>query len=197
MSSEEKPRFELRLWNHSVSAIEIIADLKRVAQWNTALTKTGLSLSNRHDIKDLELFENLEEIWIRLGRQPVNSDLRQSGSESKFSANTYSCRFSSWNKTLLAFAAWANDQSQDNDRVSTERAPSTKKTPRDINLRLRSRVMQRDGFTCRGCGRSPATTPGTILHADHIVPWSKGGLTEIANLQTLCSNCNLGKGNVI
>jgi 5-methylcytosine-specific restriction endonuclease McrA len=32
---------------------------------------------------------------------------------------------------------------------------------------------------------------------DHIVPWSKGGETILENLRTLCSKCNLGKGNVL
>jgi 5-methylcytosine-specific restriction endonuclease McrA len=32
------------------------------------------------------------------------------------------------------------------------------------------------------------------LHADHISPWADGGKTVLENLQTLCQNCNLGKG---
>ena len=70
------------------------------------------------------------------------------------------------------------------------------KTKRDINLRLRFTVMKRDNFKCCMCGRSPATTPGLELHIDHITPWSKGGETIIDNLQTLCSDCNLGKSNL-
>lgn len=31
-------------------------------------------------------------------------------------------------------------------------------------------------------------------HADHIVPWSAGGSTDIANGQALCPECNLKKG---
>ncbi len=31
------------------------------------------------------------------------------------------------------------------------------------------------------------------MHADHIRPWSKGGLTERENLQMLCEDCNLKK----
>lgn len=30
-------------------------------------------------------------------------------------------------------------------------------------------------------------------HADHIVPWSKGGKTEYGNLQILCVKCNCKK----
>jgi uncharacterized protein DUF262/HNH endonuclease len=33
------------------------------------------------------------------------------------------------------------------------------------------------------------------FHADHIKPWSKGGPTDIANAQALCSTCNISKGN--
>ncbi len=33
------------------------------------------------------------------------------------------------------------------------------------------------------------------LHIDHVVPVSRGGLTEPENLQTLCAPCNLRKGN--
>lgn len=32
------------------------------------------------------------------------------------------------------------------------------------------------------------------FHADHIVPFSKGGKTEISNGQAVCQLCNLSKG---
>lgn len=31
------------------------------------------------------------------------------------------------------------------------------------------------------------------MQADHIVPWNKGGRTELSNLQMLCSHCNASK----
>jgi 5-methylcytosine-specific restriction endonuclease McrA len=58
---------------------------------------------------------------------------------------------------------------------------------------MRSEILRRDGFRCRMCGATPAD--GVTLHVDHITPISHGGLTETANLQTLCADCNLGKGN--
>ena len=35
------------------------------------------------------------------------------------------------------------------------------------------------------------------LHCDHILPKSKGGSNDLDNLVTSCSECNLGKGDVI
>lgn len=69
------------------------------------------------------------------------------------------------------------------------------KTKRDPSLSLRYKVLQRDNFKCRICGASPAKDPSVELHIDHIVAWSKGGETEIDNLQTLCSKCNIGKSD--
>ena len=57
---------------------------------------------------------------------------------------------------------------------------------------LRYDVMQRDGFKCCLCGRSASN--GVELEVDHIVPVSKGGSTTYSNLQTLCRECNRGKG---
>ncbi len=64
---------------------------------------------------------------------------------------------------------------------------------RNVMAGLRIKVMERDGFKCRFCGKSPANNPGTCLHMDHIIPYSKGGPTTYENLQTLCRECNLGK----
>lgn len=58
---------------------------------------------------------------------------------------------------------------------------------------LRYRIMQRDGFKCCLCGRTAAN--GIELEVDHIIPISKGGSSEEKNLQTLCRDCNRGKGS--
>lgn len=62
-----------------------------------------------------------------------------------------------------------------------------------MTVSLRAQVLVRDGSRCRMCGRS--VSDGVKLHVDHVIPVSKGGLTEPANLQTLCEDCNLGKSN--
>lgn len=71
------------------------------------------------------------------------------------------------------------------------------RTKRDASVKLRFDVFKRDNFKCCICGASPAKDVSIELHIDHIIPWSKGGETEIDNLQTLCSRCNIGKSDYI
>lgn len=59
---------------------------------------------------------------------------------------------------------------------------------------IRYRVLSRDNYTCQSCGKS---SKETTLHVDHIIPISKGGKTEISNLQVLCSECNQGKSDKV
>ena len=113
------------------------------------------------------------------------------------SQSPYNRRFGSWTAALEAFVKYANAKENESNEVYTEAdKTSLKTTGRDPSLRLRWQVLKRDRFTCRACGASPALKPNVELQVDHIVPWSKGGKTEIENLQTLCSLCNLGKSNI-
>jgi 5-methylcytosine-specific restriction endonuclease McrA len=43
---------------------------------------------------------------------------------------------------------------------------------------------------CKKCG----TKLNKSFHADHVVPYSKGGETTLENAQALCPTCNLKKG---
>ena len=61
-----------------------------------------------------------------------------------------------------------------------------------INKKLRYLVFERDNYTCRACGRTPAAD-GVTLSPDHIVPVDWGGETTLENLQALCRECNEGK----
>lgn len=75
-------------------------------------------------------------------------------------------------------------------RTAYERQRNTERAKMTDAIRVD--VFRRDGHTCRYCGARP---PAVVLHVDHIVPVSRGGLTEMNNLQTLCASCNLGKSN--
>ena len=62
-----------------------------------------------------------------------------------------------------------------------------------VTRAMRYDVLRRDNFHCVRCGRG--REDGVKLHVDHIVPVSRGGTTVMSNLQTLCEDCNCGKGN--
>lgn len=57
---------------------------------------------------------------------------------------------------------------------------------------LRYRVLKESEGRCSLCGATKKERP---LDVDHIIPRSKGGKNEYANLQVLCSKCNRSKGN--
>ena len=62
-----------------------------------------------------------------------------------------------------------------------------------VSNKMRFAIMKRDGYRCCHCGRRD--TDGHSLEIDHIIPISKGGKSVYDNLQTLCHNCNVEKGN--
>lgn len=59
---------------------------------------------------------------------------------------------------------------------------------------LREHIKERDHYTCKHCKNSTKKEPNLLLEIDHIMPLSKGGMTEEKNLQTLCWRCNRSKG---
>jgi hypothetical protein len=164
---------------------------RRFGSWSAATRAAGLEAIARKNIPDDELFDNLRQCWIGLGRQPRRDEMRPP--ISKFGPKPYVRRHGSWLKAMRAFCEIADDVDSGAVRLSDAATP---KGPRAANLRLRFVVMRRDRFRCTNCGRSPATHPDIHLQVDHIFAWSKGGATELSNLRTLCSQCNLGKSNL-
>lgn len=49
---------------------------------------------------------------------------------------------------------------------------------------VRRNTFKRDGYKCTRCGSKQN------LEADHIIPFSEGGITHISNMRTLCSKCH-------
>ena len=188
---------------------------RKFGSWNGALKAANLEPfdhplggGTKNKVSEYSCFEEIERIWINLGRQPTSTDIKNG--VSKYSLHVFERRFGSWRKALESFVEYINGEQRieesEEERISQPQDISPgninkkgpiHKTTRDIGLRLRFMVMKRDNFKCCICGRSPATNPGLELHIDHIIPWSKGGETVIDNLQTLCSDCNLGKGNLL
>lgn len=64
-------------------------------------------------------------------------------------------------------------------------------TRRRFNARERFALFLASDGRCANCGDALDAS----FHADHVVPFSKGGLTDVINGQALCAACNLKKGN--
>lgn len=184
---------------------------KKYGGWGSLLKVAGLEQTPfrtgpKQMYSEKELFEEIERVWIKLGRQPSSTDFEKN--EFKYGRNTFLRRFGGWRKALEAFVDYINSEDDEekseivpeegvHDKTLIDQKSFKHKTKRDINLRLRFKVMARDHFKCCKCGKSPATDPSVVLHIDHIYPYSKGGETIMENLQTLCSDCNLGKSDLV
>ena len=171
--------------NQTISTGDLINDLKRVAKilnkstltmddyeslgmhsrgpfkkafryWHNALEKAGLKRIIYHGITNEEYFENLEEVWTKLGRQPHREDTHKP--LSRYSGAAYAKRFGTWRKALEAFIEYVkleekspsiveeNTNAQQITPLNTKDRISGHKTNRNINWRLRFIVMRRDHF---------------------------------------------------
>lgn len=63
---------------------------------------------------------------------------------------------------------------------------------RNFDEAQRQVIYRRDKGICRICGKK---CDWNDWEADHIIPWSKGGKTEIENGQLLCPACNSSKSD--
>ena len=64
---------------------------------------------------------------------------------------------------------------------------------RTFTERDKRTAFEKQNGVCPCCGETFSIEE---MEGDHIVPWSKGGRTEFANLQMLCKKCNLKKSNI-
>lgn len=170
----------------------------RFGSWRNALEKAGLQRARNWGTTEAEYWDNLKQVWIKLGRQPRYKEMMIPFS--KLSGTAYLHRFGSWRKALERFVEIVNSEDFEEYLPLEEKDNHIKnfshRTNRQPNLRLRFLVMKRDNFKCVFCGKSPANQIGIELVLDHKTAWSKGGETTFDNLQTLCSDCNSGKSNL-
>lgn len=176
---------------------------RRFGSWEAALDEAGVELTDKGKrYTQVQCFENLYNVWLHYGRQPYVNEM--SRLPSKIGHGAYVSRWGTWRKALIAFVEWANSDTSSAEAANGRSGPDADLKPvadrREIPLGLRFRVFARDSFRCVACGASPAITLGVDLHVDHIIPFNPlpgapKGKTVIENLQTLCKECNLGKGN--
>jgi hypothetical protein len=181
---------------------------KRFGTTRNAIERAGLNVrpqSRRYT--DDECFENLFDVWKHYGRQPSFSEMNRP--PSKVGGQAYITRFGTWMRGLTTFKERMNAETDSAPSLVVTSA-SSQKSPdenpsgpasdirderRRVPLHLRFKVFRRDRFKCVLCGDHPVKNSECDLHVDHVLPWSRGGRTELANLRTLCALCNVGRGD--
>ena len=177
-------------------------------RWGTsqaAFKAAGLSTSKIwRRYNDEQCFENMLLVWTHFGRQPQYREMGEPPSE--VGGKAYVLRFGTWRKALGAFVERVNQEPVEPagiiaapfEQELTQQQPAPLRAAeqrRAIPIGLRFRILHRDRFKCVLCGDHPARNANCVLHVDHLVPWSRGGLTRDENLRTLCGTCNVGRGN--
>lgn len=176
---------------------ETLADVQRVAQDISRLEEAVANVNEREaDIigrispPSFILKRYSDEFWSLIGAElspivvPYPHYKFQYTSAGGNSGQTYSINLDTptldaISETLVEKIRWAKS-------AAGQRALMTAK--------LRSWIKERDGHACLKCGISVAEEPHLLLEVDHVIPVSKGGLSEPSNLQTLCWRCNRTKG---
>ena len=94
--SISRDEYKLNGGKYSTSIFE-----ERFGSWVKAKERAGLKRKPHPRVSDEEYFINLQNVWIKLGRQPLFREM--SSSLSKYSGNAYQTRFGSWYKALELF----------------------------------------------------------------------------------------------
>src|SRR3989338_4569855 len=137
-------KFELEKYHRNTPPEDLIADIKYVAKklskksitvveyakygkygiqtyfrrfgsWSNALEAANLKIDRKINISDKKLFKNLEDVWIKLGRQPRCEEIRKPLSQ--FSTNPYTQHFGSWRGALEKFISYINLESVNEDEI--------------------------------------------------------------------------------
>lgn len=135
----------------------------RFGSWYKALALAELKSTQRQINNPIESpLENISDVWMKPGKQPVYQDMNQV--PSKFTAKTYDNRFGSWNNALIEFSKFVESghlpEETNNSKVKTK---GSNRTPRRINWRLRAEILIKDSCICQMCGASPAKKPSVIF----------------------------------
>jgi hypothetical protein len=165
----------------------------RFETWEKALILSGFKKSSEKDKKIRDLMENLEDVWISLGRSPRFIEIRTPFS--KFNGTQYIATFGGWHTSLDLFEEYIAAVKVDSE-ASIKDKPTLEnghKTLPAINRQTRFSVMKRSGFKCSVCKNNSMTNPGVLLEVEHIVPFNNGGETVDENLHVICTECKKQK----
>jgi 5-methylcytosine-specific restriction endonuclease McrA len=160
---------------------------RRLGSWRKALAAAGIQGANVPHYEPLEMIQRLEKAWRALGRRPGVETLPIHGDG--VTVTPFRRHWGTFMRACTLFVQFKRGQISLQQLLRPHRRPALS----PLRPHLRWRVLNRDGHRCQSCGRS-AAEKDVRLEVDHIIPRCAGGPDDYANLQTLCHDCNRGKG---
>jgi len=185
---------------HSKTSIDTLR--RCYGSWEAATESINASSAKSRTLSDEELLDYYMKCWEWNSEGTFDTNL--SPTQNIFNAynrttgkkiNTYSFikRGWQWSELKKSMAAVSCGDKSIEEIIALKSA--TIEDP--ISPRIRAIVLHRDNRKCRMCGASPLNSSDVLLHVHHIIPRSKGGSsTDLKNLETLCSKCNQGLGDM-
>ncbi|MBP0594570.1 HNH endonuclease [Paraburkholderia sp. LEh10] len=179
-------------WPHRVLSSHQIA--VRFSGWDVALKEAGLEVRATSTGNAVEMVEIFLDCWEDYNDVPTVKNLSNHLKKinSKFSISMYTRYFGGVRRLAIQIVKYNKGEISENQLLDKYFRKGANRG--SISAKLRYMVFVRDQFTCVSCGRS-VNRDGVRLEIDHKVPVSTGGTSEFSNLQTLCIDCNRGKGD--
>jgi 5-methylcytosine-specific restriction endonuclease McrA len=128
--------------------------------------------------------------YHNLNRELINLRSRQRYAENPEPAKLQAKEWSRKNKKRVSInnKAWVK-ANHDRVRASQHKHRSAKKfNGGSYSVSEWESLCKKYNYRCLGCGKKRKLT------ADHVIPISKGGTSNIDNIQPLCGPCNSSKG---
>lgn len=194
----------------SESSLEYFEDLsksiefgKQAIDYRNASTKTIIQMFRSYfddpyakKLMDLALIKDVVEFYQKIGLNRF--DAKNVSLEPMVFAFRYISPGGNKNQTVnVTFDQKVVDLFVDYLGEDLEKKKSSSYQRSLMTAKLRNYIKERDNYTCQKCHNSLDNEPNLLLEIDHIIPISKGGLSEESNLQTLCWRCNRSKSNKI
>ena len=180
-------------WPHRVLCSRQIA--ARFGGWDIALKEAGLEIRTTSKGNVVEMVELFMDCWEDCNDVPTVKTLSNHLQKvnSKISVTMYSHYFGGVRRLAIRIVKYKRGEISESQLFDKHYKKGGDREA--ISAKLRYVVFARDQFTCVSCGRS-ANRDSVRLEVDHKIPVSRGGTSELSNLQTLCIDCNRGKGKM-
>ena len=188
--------------------ISLDTQVRCFGSWEKALEIINRSAHKPARRSDKDLIDYYKKVWewntggtfdIELTPTPAVFDAYkvEHNDTTSISRHYYEVRWGTWSNFKSLMCRYQENQITLEEFI---KAKDIKQIDAPVSKKNRYRVLKRDGFRCVLCGKGQPEQGeldiwSVQLHVDHIQHRSKGGSsTDLENLRTLCSECNVGRG---